>query len=120
MIGRQAGADGLTKTGQGIALAAPQLLVAHPAAGLNHAGGRQIVQMHQQVRGEAVEIAGFVRQVGQHPGQAQGLGADLDHIAGLQVQGHEQPGLGPGFTGLRAGAGFFSLIKGCGTFQGAA
>ncbi|EXF47203.1 hypothetical protein BAY1663_00218 [Pseudomonas sp. BAY1663] len=96
--------------GQRLAFAAPEFAVAHPAAGLDDAGGGQVVEVHQYPRCEAVEVADPVRLVGQHAGQAQHLAADLDAVADRQAEGGEQPGFGPGFARTGAGAGFFGLV----------
>ena len=90
--------------------ATPQFPVAHSTAGLHHTRGVEVIQVHQHTRRQAVEVAGAVRLVGQHAGQAQALLAHLDAVAHLQFQCGEQPGLGPGFAGSRAGAGAFHAV----------
>ncbi len=112
--------DGLAVGGQRLGRAAPHFPVADPAARLHHTGGGQILQVDHHPWGEAVEVTGAVRLVGQHAGQFQGLGADVDVVANLQVHCRKQPRLGPGFAGFRAAACLLALIQVRRAFQFAA
>ncbi len=73
--------------------------------------------MHQNVGIEAVKVSGFVRQVGQHPGQAQRFCAHLDDVANLQLQRGEQAGFGPGLARRRAIAYLFGAVERRSAFQ---
>ena len=95
-------------------------MIAHAAAGLHYAGGGQVIEVHQQVRGQAIEVAGFIWQEGQHAGQAQGFRADFHAVAGFKVKRDKQPGFGPGFAGLRPRTGLFGVVERGGAFQFAA
>ena len=101
LMGLQTGLQRLLVSRQCSAFAAPELPVANSAAGLDDTGRRKIVQVHQHAWRQAVEITDPIGLVGQHASQAQQLVADFDVVTDCQVQGGEQPGLGPGFT--RAG-----------------
>ena len=46
-------------------------------------------QMHQQMRGQTVEVASFIRQEGQYAGQAQGFCAYFNAVARLQIEGNK-------------------------------
>ncbi|CAH0293424.1 hypothetical protein SRABI70_04124 [Pseudomonas sp. Bi70] len=113
LVGGQPRLGGLPIAGQGIARPVPLFDVAHPAARLHHAGGRQVVEVHQHVGRQAVEVTGFIRQVGQHPGEAQLLGADFDLVTGFQAQRHQQTGFRPHLARPRPRAdGFFGVGRG--------
>ncbi|MNJ48324.1 hypothetical protein D3C77_435140 [compost metagenome] len=110
LVGRQRLGDAVPVVGQGLGLAAPQVAVADPAAGLHHAGGVEVGQVDQYPRRQAVEVAGAVRFVGQYPAHAQGFHADVDAVADFQVQGCQQAGLDPGLAGCRATAAGFAGV----------
>gem|GEM_PF-3037120 len=120
LMGLQPGLQCLLVSCQCGAFAAPELPVAHSAARLDDTGRGKIVQVHQHAWRQAVEITDPIGLVGQHAGQAQQLVADFDVVTDCQVQGGEQPGLGPGFTRGRTGTGFFGAVGLRRTAQGAA
>ena len=110
----------LTILRQHLRLATPQLLITHAAARLDHAGGGEVIEVHQQVRCQAVKIAGFIRQKRQYSGQTKGFSAYINTVAGLEVQGDKQACFCPGFTGLWTGTNLLGVIQIGGTFKCAA
>ncbi|MCY1437408.1 hypothetical protein D9M71_535680 [compost metagenome] len=110
LVGGQARFDGAAVTAQDFVRSAPELAIAHPAAGLHDARGLQVVQVHHDPRGQAVEVTGAVRLVGQYAGKTQGLLPNIDAVTGFQAQGGEQARLGPGFTCLGSAACLFVAI----------
>ncbi len=80
-----------------------------PAAALHQAGRGNVGQIQQQARGEAEQVAGPIRFVGQHLADAEAMGTEIDRIADLQIQGLQQPLVQPDLAGIgndRHGAGW--------------
>ncbi|MNL15105.1 hypothetical protein D3C87_1360760 [compost metagenome] len=120
LVGGQAGFDQLSIGFQCLGVAAPELAVTDPAAGLHNAGGGEVAEVDQYARRQAVEVAGAVGFVGQHARHCQGFHAHIDAVADFQVQRRQQSGFDPGFAGFRAASGFFRGEGGGGAFQFAA
>ncbi len=113
LVWLEVGFDALFISSQLFGRAAPEFAIAHTATGLHHAGGLEIVEMHQHAWRQAVEIADAIRFVSQYAGQPQRLVTHLYLIADLQVQGGEQARFGPGFAWLRAWTWLFWLVGRC-------
>ncbi|MNH25998.1 hypothetical protein D3C79_860260 [compost metagenome] len=110
LVGRQVFADAVVIAGQSLGLATPKVAVHDAAAGLDNTGSFEVGKVDQHPRGQAVEVAGAVRLVGQHPAHTQGFHADIDAVADLQVECGQQPRFDPGFTRRRAStAGFLGV-----------
>ena len=82
-------------------LAGQQQPVFDPAARLHQFGRGHVGQIHQQPGGDAEQIAGPVRFVGQHLIDAETADAEVQRTADVQVQGLRQPLVQPDLAGLR-------------------
>lgn len=103
----QAWLDQLAVSLESLGRAAPEFLVADPAARLDDTRGLQVIQVDQDSRCQTVEVACAIRLVSQDPGQAQGLATDVDAVADLQLQCRQQTRLDPGFANLGPATGLF-------------